>query len=471
MGVYLLLEKISYGPHRVNLAKLDTKCHGNELSGGWAWQNDPLSYGAYSPNMVIDQYQNEFGMGERPILSYPDGAVLSQRMRDYFVNTTTGFLPQLYRFLSHNMTSGELEEHLDLGSFADYLLHTEMSLNVDAYRRSTYFFKDRKQPINAGPVWDLNLAYGNGARRDVRDWIFPQYTFWKRLMCHYKLTSLVIQRWKQLRAGAWSDAAIEAFIDESAAPIQRQLAQCEGDWRSNVAQCAAVSYSDCNTSYAGRIADLKHAVLNRSQWMDAHITELYKELDAGKCSGVGNLPKFNCAPNGDDGGCLQEPEKYYKAVPFPPVRLPYDGPPCGSSHGSSNGNAFSLSHQELNEQPSVDPCWQSAGIYVYPQQKGVKEKSLTRFCNGYGTCAQGPGANCSCYVGIDLEPHSCRRIDAEMNLQAEGTPLRWKWALVRGMMSSLVLVAILVLFVRLRARKPRLLRPSYPPVRYGSMNT
>jgi hypothetical protein len=113
-GIYLLLEKLSYGPNRVNLAKLDTKCKDvSDLTGGWAWQNDPLSYGAYSPNVVIDQYQNEFGMGERPLLAYPDSGETSQKIRDYFVNTSTGFLPQLYRFLWNNMTNPDaLEEHL-----------------------------------------------------------------------------------------------------------------------------------------------------------------------------------------------------------------------------------------------------------------------------------------------------------------------------------------------------------------------
>ncbi|RQM24579.1 hypothetical protein B5M09_010578 [Aphanomyces astaci] len=152
-GYYLLLETISYGPNRVGLA-LNVAAD-SDHSGGWAWQYNPLKYGTYSPNVVLDMYHGKFGMGARPLLMYPPGPTLSQRMRDEFVNVSTGFLPQYYRYLWHNMTSPlALKQHIDVGSFVDYFLHTEWSLNQDAYAKSAYFFKDRQRPIEAGP-WAL----------------------------------------------------------------------------------------------------------------------------------------------------------------------------------------------------------------------------------------------------------------------------------------------------------------------------
>ncbi|KAF4320065.1 hypothetical protein BBO99_00005933 [Phytophthora kernoviae] len=432
-GIYLLLEKMSYGKKHVDLASMNTECAARDpsvLNGGWAWSNDPPSYGSYSPNMVVDQYQNEFGMGERPMLAHPSGSSLSQQMRDYFVNTDTGFLPQMYRTLWNNMTTPkEIEKHLDLGSFADYLLHTEMSLNVDAYRRSTFYFKDRDQPINAGPVWDLNLAYGNGARRHFKDWIYPQYTYWKRLMCNSQLASYVIQRWKTLRGsnmqkaddpvfGVWSDDSIAKFLDASAAPMHRQLSKCRGgDWRTDVVQCAVVDLKTCNGTYAERVTELQDAVLARARWMDERIETLYKKLDAETCSGVGEIPKYNCGLDGNDDGCLSNAEKYYNAVQFPSVRKPYTGATCKdiitSKDNVINGEERGSVALSTYEQPSIDHCWLSAGSYVYPEQKGVKDRSLTPFCSGYGSCSEGPGAACNCSVGVAVEHPSCRRIDAE----------------------------------------------------------
>ena len=44
----------------------------------------------------------------------------------------------------------------------DYVLVSEVTKNVDAYRISTYFHRPAAgAPIHAGPLWDYNLAFGN----------------------------------------------------------------------------------------------------------------------------------------------------------------------------------------------------------------------------------------------------------------------------------------------------------------------
>ncbi|RLN50285.1 hypothetical protein BBJ29_003533 [Phytophthora kernoviae] len=192
-GIYLALEKIAYTPNRVGLAILSNACKTNEeLSGGWAWQNNPLGYGDYSPNIVLNEATGLFGSGSRPVLTFPEPKELTQTMRDYFISPETGPLPRLYQYLYDNMTHPDvLEDYIDIGSFVDYFLHSELSENSDAYRRSAYFFKDRGQPINAGPVWDFNLAYGRGGT--MTTWMYTIHTFWKRLSCNYKFAALVQQ--------------------------------------------------------------------------------------------------------------------------------------------------------------------------------------------------------------------------------------------------------------------------------------
>jgi len=378
-GIYLALEKISYGPARVGLAPLDNRCHGDELSGGWAWQINPRNYGVYSPNIVRDEYETVFGAGERPVLMHPDREVMTQTMRDYFVDPTTSPLSRLYRYLYENMTEPDgLESHLDVGAFVDYFLHTEMSQNTDAYRRSAYFFKDRDQPINAGPVWDFNLAYGRGANQ--KDWLYKPFTFWKRLVCHYKFASLVPKRWRELRATTWSDDAIRAFIRESAAPIHRELAECQ-NWTRTELHCANAHVGG---TYQENVDALQRAVLGRAKWMDENVAKLYMHLNQSVCGPVGDLPLFNCAANGSDDGCLTDPDKYIDAVEFPEIRHPSKATSCETI--SRESHATSL------EPPTVDPCWLSAGMNVAPS-------ALTPFCSGYGYCDPGPGATCTCIKG------------------------------------------------------------------------
>jgi hypothetical protein len=57
-----------------------------------------------------------------------------------------------------------VRKYADIGSFIDYFLVNEVSRNVDGYRLSSYFYKDkdsRNPRIFAGPVWDYDLAFRN----------------------------------------------------------------------------------------------------------------------------------------------------------------------------------------------------------------------------------------------------------------------------------------------------------------------
>ncbi|EGZ07667.1 hypothetical protein PHYSODRAFT_362264 [Phytophthora sojae] len=382
-GLYLALEKIAYTPNRVGLSVLDNLCQSKEeLSGGWAWQNNPLGYGDYSPNVVLNEATGLFGAGARPILTYPEPKMLTQTMRDYFISPETGPLPRLYQYLYDNMTHPDgLEEHIDIGSFVDYFLHSELSVNSDAYRRSTYFFKDRNQPINAGPVWDFNLAYGLGGATTT--WMYTIHTFWKRLACNYKFASLVQQRWVKLRSNTWSDESIQSFIQSSAEPIRRQLKNC-ADWKSDNIQCANVE-AKTKGGFDDMVNQLLEAVLARARWMDSSVPGFYKTLDRNLCVAAGELPAYNCAADGNDKGCLVNPSTYSSAVEFPEPRKPAAAESCGSSQVSNAVTA-------AVEKPSIDPCWLSAGVYM-------SDGSITPFCSGYGFCPEGPGAKCTCHSG------------------------------------------------------------------------
>ncbi|OWZ21010.1 hypothetical protein PHMEG_0004503 [Phytophthora megakarya] len=389
-GIYLALEKIAYTPNRVGLAELNSSCQTKEeLSGGWAWQNNPLGYGDYSPNVVLNEATGLFGAGARPILTFPEPQMLTQSMRDYFVSLETGPLPQLYQYLYDNMTNPNgLEEHIDIGSFVDYFLHSELSENPDAYRRSTFFFKDRNQPINAGPPWDFNLAYGRGGTKTT--WMYTIHTFWKRLACNYKFASLAQQRWAHLRSTTWSDESIKAFILATAEPIRRQLKKCVG-WKTDNLQCANVKQKT-KGSYDDQVNGLVSAILRRALWMDSNVAGLYKTLTHDLCAPAGSLPAYNCAKNGNDKGCLANPTSYSNAVEFPKPRKPL---PSKSCTRPTNGTT------DL-EIASIDPCWLSAGVYL-------TDGSITPFCSGYGFCPEGPGAKCTCKNGHHVP--TCARDD------------------------------------------------------------
>ena len=83
---------------------------------------------------------------------------------------------------------------LDVNSFIDLIILQELSKNVDAYRLSTYVYKEKESLGNklfAGPIWDLNHGYGNcdyGETWTTSGWLLeynptddPIAFWWKKL--------------------------------------------------------------------------------------------------------------------------------------------------------------------------------------------------------------------------------------------------------------------------------------------------
>ena len=75
-----------------------------------------------------------------------------------------------------------VESQIDVESFAQYYLVSELTNNPDAYFTSLYFYKDGSgDKVHAGPIWDYDIACGNGESYTI-DWSlyeYPEFT-WAR---------------------------------------------------------------------------------------------------------------------------------------------------------------------------------------------------------------------------------------------------------------------------------------------------
>ena len=100
---------------------------------------------------------------------------------------------------------------IDVPSFIDYILISELASNADSYQYSTYFHKDRNGKLRAGPIWDFDLTYGNdlfqwGYDRSHTDvWQFDNWDntgskFWKDLYNNPTFQCYLTKRWKELTA-------------------------------------------------------------------------------------------------------------------------------------------------------------------------------------------------------------------------------------------------------------------------------
>ncbi|MCK7529824.1 MAG: CotH kinase family protein [Marinilabiliales bacterium] len=147
-----------------------------------------------------------------------------------------------------------------------------MLSNADAYTYSTYFHKDRNGKLRAGPIWDLDLTYGNDLfmwyldRSKTNVWQF-QYggndgsRFWRDLFYNSQFRCYLSKRWNELilPGQPLNQASLEAFIDQTANIYFRSGGKglpAMGQRREVIAQ---------------RISNIKSFIAARIAWMTTNL--------------------------------------------------------------------------------------------------------------------------------------------------------------------------------------------------------
>jgi hypothetical protein len=119
---------------------------------------------------------------------------------------------------------------MDVNSFVDFQIINELANNVDGYRYSTFFYKEKDSDggkLFAGPLWDFDLCYGNvdydNSCLATDKWLYTRYGtagnwsmhWWYRLMQDPDYKQAFANRWKSLRAGPFSTDSIMATLDDN----------------------------------------------------------------------------------------------------------------------------------------------------------------------------------------------------------------------------------------------------------------
>ena len=237
MGVYALCEKIKRGKQRVDIAKLKTDdTSDRELTGGYivrvdAYDQDDATFRSKVPGIQSSMWGGQTTGTVTWTIYYPKKDDLQDEQRAY-IQTYVDGMEQSFQQANFKDTVEGYARWIDVPSFVDYFIHTELSLNADGLKRSSYFYKDKDKAdgtqarMMAGPVWDYNLAYGNCNfcnANNVKAWVYqgcetnPTPALWKKLTTDPAFMARVKERYAQLRATLISRQRIEAFFDDYAA--------------------------------------------------------------------------------------------------------------------------------------------------------------------------------------------------------------------------------------------------------------
>ena len=220
-GVYILMEKIKRDDDRVDIAKLDTNdLAGDSLTGGYILKIDKFSGDS------TDQWLSNFpGIAGGPVYiqyHYPKVSALLQQQLDYIKHYVHSFEYALNGSYFTNTSIG-YAKYIDVNSFIDFYIANEFSGNIDAYRFSTYIYKDRSTnggKLVMGPLWDYNLAYGNvnygSMSGGTNGWVQGKITWFDRLLQDTTYQNKLKCRWEYLRDRSFHQDSLFTFIDSVA---------------------------------------------------------------------------------------------------------------------------------------------------------------------------------------------------------------------------------------------------------------
>jgi len=227
-GTYVLMEKIKRDKNRVDISKNKEE----DISGGYIikidkptgdgdWYNESFAFSSqYTVDGILGQNKNTHFIYE-----YPDEDDINAAQKQYIKNYIHDFETALLE--TDSTEENNYQNYIDLDSFVDFFILNEVSKNPDAYRLSTFMYKDKGEKLKMGPIWDFNLAFGNvdycngntpeGWSYRFNEvcpndtWLVPFW--WSKLMEDASFVAALKNRWTELRTSILSNQDVLERIE------------------------------------------------------------------------------------------------------------------------------------------------------------------------------------------------------------------------------------------------------------------
>ncbi len=300
-GVYILMEKIKRDGQRVDIAKLSPQDNdGDAVTGGYILKFDYLDAdeeGFYG----IDNPSGSFLY----IHVYPDAGDITPSQRGYI----QAFIRSFESVMQAPHVSDSLDgyaAYIDVASFVDYLLLTEITNNIDGYIRSCYMHKDRDSrggKLTMGPVWDFNYSMGAAHERGGRfadGWRIHRNnvpSWWHVLISDTAFTVRLGARWAELRSTLLDEQRLASWIDSVTQVIRPALTRDHALWRSFDTYIWLDAWR--SRSIDEEADFLKTWLRDRMRWIDANLPGIAQWRPAPEAEALHRLLSLYPQPCGD----------------------------------------------------------------------------------------------------------------------------------------------------------------------------
>lgn len=289
-GIYVFTEKIKRDNGRVDISKLDLDDNaGDSLTGGYIFRvdywngNNSWASNYNNPNFPNDEV--------RYVYNYPDYDEISIQQKNYIQTLIGDFEDALWGSDFNDPVFG-YRPFINTRSFIDYFIVNEFARNVDGFKKSRNFHKDKSSKdslIYAGPVWDFDWAYkdnsssmlnGTGWRHDYSGptdvkppgWyikLLQDTTFANELNCRYF----------NLRNTILDTSKLFHFIDSLENILNDAQERHFTRWPILGLNVGTPEIGIQPTTYSGEIIKFKNWISERLTWLDNNMP--------GNCPNVG----------------------------------------------------------------------------------------------------------------------------------------------------------------------------------------
>ncbi|MFO0599790.1 MAG: CotH kinase family protein [Myxococcaceae bacterium] len=269
LGLYMVWERVRRDGDRVALPKPAASLAAGDLTGGYIIRHEGGGKGS-----------GDFTLHSNRVYTfhYPSETSITVDQQGYIV----GAFQQLEDALASNPAVAYANS-LD-ASWVDRAIIEELTNNWDGYVHSIYMTKARLSDggrFGMGPLWDFDLAFGNGnvtgyncrtdnwAHRIVRPYPDDVPSYWLSLFADPTFTRDVKCRWQSLRQGALAQSTFDQRIATWTAFTAAARARDQAKWmtigRSIFPNCTS------QATYALEVQWLHDWIAARLAWLDAQL--------------------------------------------------------------------------------------------------------------------------------------------------------------------------------------------------------
>ena len=289
-GIYVFTEKIKRDNGRVDISKLDLDDNaGDSLTGGYIFRVDYWN----GNNSWVSNYNNpNFPNDEvRFVYNYPDYDEISIQQKNYIQTLVGDFEDALWGSDFDDPVFG-YRPFINTRSFIDYFIVNEFARNVDGFKKSRNFHKDKSSKdslIYAGPVWDFDWAYkdhsssmlnGAGWRHDYSGPTDVKPPGWYiRLIQDSTFANELNCRYFNLRNTILDTSNLFHFIDSLENILNDAQERHFTRWPILGVNVGTPEIGIQPTTYSGEIIKFKNWISERLTWLDNNMP--------GNCPNVG----------------------------------------------------------------------------------------------------------------------------------------------------------------------------------------